>query len=112
MLPSFCTQTIVRRRASTKESRGSKILDWSNCTTSTINASSVQPSGGTIDVNGRVLGITDSYNVYVNLDADIHAGDRIEFNGQIYDVDKEPGIWQSPTGRVSSKQFSMTLRKG
>lgn len=112
MLPSFCTQTIVRRRASTKESRGSTILDWSHYTTSTINVSSVQPSGGTIDVNGRVLGITDSYNVYVNLDADVHAGDRIEFNGQIYDVDKEPGIWQSPTGRVSSKQFSMTLRKG
>ena len=44
--------------------------------------------------------------------ADVHAGDRIIFEGQTYDVDNEPSIWNSPTGRVSSKQFSMTLHKG
>ena len=73
---------------------------------------SVQPSGGSIDQDGRVLGITDTYNVYANTDADVHAGDRVIFDNNTYDVDREPGVWQSPTGRVSSKQFSMTLHKG
>ena len=112
MIPSFCSQSIIRKRAGVKESRGSTILDWNNTTDITIEPVSVQPAGGSIDTNGRVLGITDSYNVYCNTDADVHAGDRIIFNGKTYDVDEEPGIWQSPTGRVSNKQFGMTLHKG
>lgn len=114
MLPAFCTQQIIRLRAiATKNVRGTITPDWTHdVDTSTIEASSVQPSGGTVDVNGRVLGIASSYNVFVNPDADIHAGDRIQYNDQIYDIDNEPGIWQSPTGRVSNKQFSMTLHKG
>lgn len=112
MIPSFCNQSITRRRAGTKDSRGSIIQDWNNYEDIIISPCSVQPAGGSIDVDGRVLGLTDSYNVYVNEDADVHAGDRIIFNGNVYDVDKEPGIWQSPTGRVSSKQFSITMHKG
>lgn len=112
MIPSFCNQTITRLRPGTKESRGSIIFDWSTYTSLDINPVSAQPAGGSIDKDGRVLGMTDTYNVYTNLDADIHAGDRIIFEGNTYDVDNEPSIWNSPTGRVSSKQFSMTLHKG
>lgn len=112
MIPSFASQSITRRRAGTKESRGSIIYDWSNYEELTIMPVSVQPVGGTIDTDGRVLGVTNTYNVYANTDADVHAGDRIEFDGSIYDVDEEPSVWTSPTGRVNSKQWSMTLHKG
>lgn len=112
MIPSFCTQTITRRRAGTKEVRGSVVLDWNNYTDLVISPCSVQPSGGYIDVDGRVLGTNSSYNVYVNADADIHAGDRIIFEGRTFDIDNEPGTWQSPSGRVTNKQFSMTEHKG
>ena len=112
MIPSFCKQLITRVRPSTKDSRGSIIYDWNNTSELDITECSVQPANGFIDTDGRVLGLSSTYNVYVNPDADIHAGDRIRFNGNLYDVDEEPGIWQSPTGRVSSKQFAMTLHKG
>ena len=112
MIPSFCKQTITRLRPGKKELRGSTVYDWNTATSLDISPVSAQPAGGSIDQDGRVLGMTDTYNVYTNLDADVHAGDRIIFEGQTYDVDKEPGIWHSPTGRVSSKQFSMTLHKG
>lgn len=112
MIPSFCNQSILRKRPGRKESRGSTILDWNHTIDVTITPVSVQPAGGYIDQDGRVLGMSDTYNIYTNLDADIHAGDRIIFEGNTYDVDNEPGIWNSPTGRVSSKQFSITLHKG
>lgn len=112
MLPSFCTQTITRLRADVKDSRGSLIPDWNNVDELIVINCSVQPAGGSINTDGRVLGMTDTYNVYINPDVDVHAGDRINYDGKIYDVDNEPGSWVSPTGRVSSKQFSMTLHKG
>lgn len=112
MIPSFCNQAITRLRPGTKTVRGSIIYDWNNATSLAISPVSAQPVGGNIDQDGRVLGMSDTYNVYTNLDADVHAGDRIVFEGNTYDVDREPGIWNSPTGRVSSKQFSMTLHKG
>lgn len=112
MIPSFCTQTITRLRPGTKEVRGSIVYDWNTATSLDINPVSAQPAGGYIDQDGRVLGMSDTYNIFANLDADVHAGDRIIFEGKTYDVDNEPGIWNSPTGRVSSKQFSMTLHKG
>lgn len=112
MIPSFCTQTITRLRPGTKEVRGSTVYDWNAATSLDISPVSVQPAGGYIDQDGRVLGMSDTYNIYTNLDADVHAGDRIIFEGKPYDVDNEPGIWNSPTGRVSSKQFSITLHKG
>ena len=112
MIPSFCNQSILRKRPGRKESRGSVILDWNNTTDVTITPVSVQPVGGAIDVDGRVLGVTDTYNVYMNLDGDVIAGDRVVYEGRTYDVNQEPSVWQSPTGRVSSKQFSMTLHKG
>lgn len=112
MIPSFCTQVITRVRPGTKDSRGSIIYDWTNTEQIDISPCSVQPSNGYIDTNGRVLGINDTYNVYCNEGVDIHAGDRIIFDGKTFDINNEPSIWVSPTGRVSSVQFSMTLHKG
>lgn len=112
MLSSFCNQTIVRIRGTLKDSRGSMIYDWNSTTEITINNCSIQPISGSIDINGRVLGLTNTYNVYVDTNADVHAGDRINFNSQIFEVNMEPMIWQSPSGRLSHKEFSIVSHKG
>lgn len=112
MIPSFCNQTITRLRASTKESRGTIIPDWSNPNTKDISPVSVQPSASSISLDGRVLGVSDSYTVYCNPDADVLVGDRIIFQNNTYQVDEEPRVWNSPTGKISSKQFTMIRYKG
>lgn len=112
MLSSFCNQPIVRIRGTLKDSRGSMIYDWNSTTEITINNCSIQPISGSIDINGRVLGLTNTYNVYVDTNADVHAGDRINFNSQIFEVTMEPMIWQSPSGRLSHKEFSIVSHKG
>lgn len=112
MLPSFCRQVIIRQRPSTRIERGSTIYDWKNPDELVIASVSVQPANGYVDVDGRVLGISDTYNVFLNPDDDVIAGDRIIFEGKTFLVDQEPQVWVSPTGRVSSKQFAMTLHRG
>ncbi len=112
MIPSFCNQSITRLRAKTKEVRGTTIPDWSNPNTITLSPVSVQPSASSVSLDGRVLGVTDSYTVYCNPDADVLVGDRIIFENNTFLVDEEPRNWQSPTGRVSNKQFTMIRYKG
>lgn len=112
MIPSFCNQSITRLRPGTKEVRGTTIFDWSKATQTPISPVSVQPAQSSISLDGRVLGITDAYTVFCNPDADVIAGDRIVFENNTYTVDEEPRNWQSPTGRISSKQFTMIRYKG
>lgn len=112
MIPSFCNQSITRLRAGKKEVRGTKIPDWTNPDTLPLSPVSVQPSASSVSLDGRVLGVTDSYTVYCNLDADVLVGDRIIFEDNTYLVDEEPRVWNSPTGRVSNKQFTMIRYKG
>lgn len=112
MIPSFCSQSITRIRAGEKESRGSTIPDWDNPTTATISPCSVQPSTSTVSLDGRVLGISDSYTVYCNPNEDVKAGDRIVFDGETFEVNEEPRKWTSPSGLVSSLQFTMVRYDG
>lgn len=112
MIPSFCQQTITRYRAGTKSSRGSTIPDWDKATHIEITGVSVQPSSSSISIDGRVLGISDQWTVYCNPDTDVQAGDHIVFEGETYEVNEVPRNWTSPTGRVSSMQFTMVRYDG
>ena len=47
----------------------------------------MQPTTTSLSQDGRVLGILDEYTLFTPSDADIDAGDRIEFNGQVYEID-------------------------
>lgn len=112
MIPSWASQTITRIRAGIKVERGSEVPDWLNSQSVTISPCSVQPASSSVSLDGRVLGLNDSYNVYCNPDADVLAGDHIVYGGQTYTVMEEPRIWTSPTGRVSNLQFTMTRWAG
>ena len=60
--------------------------------------------------DGRVLGIEESFTLYMPTDADIIQGDRVDYNGETYTVIGVPKPWISPTGNLSNKQ--VTLERG
>ena len=88
MLPSFCKDVVTRLRPKTTESRGKTVPDWNVPPDyEEIDGCSMQPASTSLSTDGRVLGISDLYTLYAPSDADIEAGDRIEFNGLIYEID-------------------------
>lgn len=107
MIPSFCSQSIVRIRPLYKQERGSSIPNWNEVYTEEIFPVSVQPSASSVSLDGRVLGVSDSWTVYCNPNVDVIVGDKILFDGKAYLVNEEPRRWTSPTGLVSSLQFTM-----
>lgn len=86
MLPSFCRDTVVRIRPGTKELRGSAVPDWENSTTAEVSGCSMQPASTSLSTDGRVLGLLDEYTLYAPPSSDIEAGDRIEFDGKVYEI--------------------------
>ena len=92
MLPSFCKDTVTRIRPATTESRGSVIPDWTNATEKDIEGCSMQPASTSLTQDGRVLGLLDEYTLFTPPDADIQAGDRIKYNGQVYQIDGDVRI--------------------
>ena len=101
MLPSFCRDSVTVKRAALVDSRGSKVLDWSNPTEIHLSRCSVQPSTSARDFDGRTIQVTEDWTLYAPPGSDIQAGDRIEWNGVTFEIDGAPMPWQSPTGRVS-----------
>lgn len=108
MLPSFCRDTVLRIRPTTKESRGSTIFDWENATTEFISGCSMQPASTSLSEDGRVLGITDTYTLFAPPDADIKAGDRIQFNGEVYTIQ---GDVRTQPAAVRLEHIEITLRR-
>lgn len=106
MLPSFCRQSIVVVRPGTKQSRGSTIPDWSTATRRTIDGCSVQPASTSLSQDGRVLGISEGWTAYLPEDADVQAGDRIEFGGETYTINGEPKRW---TGAFTRSNIQLNL---
>lgn len=111
MLPSFCNQRVLRIRPGTTEERGSVIFDWSEdkVDKAYIEGCSVQPASTSLSEDGRVLGISDLYTLFAPPDADIEAGDHIEFNGKTFEIAGEVRVQPSATGRLNHIQ--VTLRR-
>lgn len=108
MLPSFCSQEIVRIRPGTKESRGSTVPDWSEAkvTKLTIKGCSVQPATTSLSQDGRVLGINEGLTAYLPEGSDVLAGDRIIFDGETYTINGEPKKW---TGAFTRSNIQLNL---
>lgn len=109
MLPSFCRDTVTRVRPGTKDLRGSKVPDWNTATIAEIKGCSMQPASTSLSQDGRVLGITDTYTLFAPPDADIEAGDHIEFRGRTYEIDGDVRIQPSATGRLD--HLNITLKR-
>ncbi len=109
---SWATQTIKRIRPGIKTVRGSEIRDWEDADELEIGGCSMQPAGNSLSQNGRELGIFDGYTCYAPFTADIQAGDRIEFDGQIFEINGEPNKWISATGNLSNMLLNLVRWSG
>lgn len=108
MLPSWCSQTVIRHRTGTVTLRGSEVPDWEHeLEPLSIGGCSVQPASTSLSEDGRILGITDGWTAYLPSGSDVLAGDRIEFDGNLYEINGEPRTWQSATGQVNHMMLNL-----
>lgn len=110
-LQSFWTQSITRLRPGKKVERGSTIFDWNDPDRLDIAGCSVQPASTGLSQDGRVLGVTDGLTVYAPEDADVQAGDRIEFGGAVYEINGDPLVWPG-AGRLAHIQLNLVRWRG
>ena len=110
-LQSFWTQTITRLRPGKKVLRGSEVFDWSDPDELDIPECSVQPAGTSLSQDGRVMGVQDGLTVYAPVDADVQAGDRIRFNGNVYTINGDPLVWPA-AGRLAHIQLNLLRWRG
>ena len=112
MLPSFANQTITVVRAKTTiTSRGSEVPDWTNTEKTTVTGCSIQPASTSLSQDGRILGIADGWTAYVPEGTDVKAGDRIEFDGQIFEINGAPRKWTGPS-RTSHIHLNLVRWEG
>ena len=107
MLPTWVRQSITRIRPGSRTLRGSPVPDWGNADRLTISGCSVQPAATSLSQDGRVLGISESWTLYAPPGADLQAGDRIEFDGEIYAINGVPKRWVSATGALDHIQAEL-----
>lgn len=112
MLPSFMRQTVIRIRPGVKDSRGSQIPDWANVTRAIIPGCSVQPASTSLSQDGRVLALSDGLTAYLPADADVKAGDRIEYAGETYTITGAPRVWPSASGTLDHIQLNLQRWSG
>lgn len=93
----FGNHTVVRvRPALVPSDYGTgMVADWSDTDRKTIKGCSVQPAPAdefTVDRDS----VTTRWQAWLPHPADVEATDRIEWNGDTYEVDGEPLVWDFP----------------
>lgn len=112
-LPSFCKQIVVRVRPGSKTVRGTPVPDWDQADRTRISGCSLQElTTGSADGVRRTNAVVVGARLYAPLGSDIRDGDRIEFDGQTWDVDGHPLPKHSPTGAVSHLAVVLTTHRG
>ena len=106
MLLPFWHTTVTRIRPGEKEERGSTIPDWDNVSRLDIHECLVQPSTTSLTQDGRVQGVQDGMTACLPADADVLAGDRIEYRGDVYIINGDPMIWKD-VGRLDHMQLNL-----
>lgn len=109
---SWWNESVSRIRPGTKTVRGATVPDWDNAKAKTIYHCHVQPSGTSLSQDGRILGISDSLNLYMPSSADVQEGDRVSYGGGTYTVMGVPRNWVSPAGNVTHKQVTLERWSG
>lgn len=109
-------QTAVRVRAGTKVDRGGNTVpDWSNPDRLAVTGLNVQPTSQSEDVDEQRSAAITGYRVQSveGTAPDIKSTDRIEWAGQIFEVDGEVAAWPGLfTDAVHHIEFVMVRATG
>lgn len=112
MLPSFCRDVVTVKRPQRRESRGSIVLDWSSPEEITLTRCSFQNQNTYTDRDGRTLQVTNGARLFTSYDADVQAGDRVEWRGGVYEITGAPIPVYGATGRISHYEIPLTESTG
>jgi len=99
---SFFMDNITVRRAPLITKNGMQVRDWEHATEHTVFRVQVAGASTTREWGGRTLNVDDKRVLRAAYDADIMAGDRVIWEGELYELDGEVLRTKSPTGRISS----------
>ena len=111
-IPRWCNDTIIRIRPGTKTERGSEIPDWDDPDTLVINGCSVQPASTSLTQDGRIEGVADGLTVYAPAGADVQAGDRVEYAGNVYTINGDVLSWPSASGTLDHLHLNLMRWRG
>ena len=109
---SFFRDTVTIIRAPLEVKNGSEYRNWNKATSHELEHAQVTAAGTSRDFAGRTESITDRRTLRANYDADIQEGDRVAFEGNLYEIDGEVFHTKSPTGRASSTRCTLVRWKG
>ncbi len=72
------------------------------------------PGTSSTEIIGRGrAGVIEGFTVYGPIDMDIAHTDQIEWRGQVYDVEGEPGRWANPySGRQAGMEVAIRRAEG
>lgn len=109
---SFFRDSVTILRAPLRKKNGSEYRDWEQADELTLDRVQVTAVGTSRDFAGRTESITDARTLRASYDADIQEGDRVVYDGKLYEVIGEVFHTKSPTGRASSTRCTLTRWKG
>lgn len=111
-LPSFCRDTVTVKRAREVDKRGTIVLDWSNPEEITLTRCSFQNQTTSRDTDGRTLQVTNGAMLYTSYDADVQAGDRVDWHGGSFEITGAPIPVYGATGRISHYEIPLSESAG
>ena len=109
---SFMRDSVTVKRAPTATKNGAEYRDWDRATSAIISNVQITAQATSRDFEGRVTQVSDRRTLRAKYDADIQPGDRIEWNGDTYEVDGEVFHTKSPTGRISTTRCTLVRWEG
>jgi len=109
---SFFRDSVTVLRAPIETKNGAEYRDWTKATEFTITRVQVTARAPTQDFAGRLLNVNDSRTLRANYEADVQEGDRVVYDGNVYEVSGEVFHTKSPTGRASTTRCTLTRWNG
>lgn len=109
---SFMNEAVTVIRPGTKTVRGAAVRDWDEASEHQVTRCQVTAASTSQDRDGRETNAVGSFTLRAMYSADIQAGDRVRWRGEVYEVDGDVFHSESPTGRVSSTRCAIKRWEG
>jgi hypothetical protein len=107
MVPSWCNDAVIVKRAAMVDKRGTMVRDWANAVSHQVSGCSVQPGGTTLDLSQQRIATTAKWTVYAPPNSDVQTADKVVWNGTEYAIDGGPQTWKSPSGNQDHMVLSL-----
>lgn len=91
----------VLRGTTSEDDFGNDEVDWSSPATTSVEHCAVQPEQGLEVIDGRQLTVT-RWRLFAPHGTDLVSTDRVEYAGDVYEVDGEPQRWDGRRGYVTA----------